>query len=711
MSSSRFQIGKFDRITIGGVAYRLDGQNEHLVRLKRLDGTDVCETFSYEELNDHRRSGRWRYDRNWFAPAGEQIDQVVHPSVSLSALNEGQRRKLAWKENICNVIREMHGDGLLRLSHRSMDENRDVIEAAVNRREIDRHHLDGRPRSGKPLPLRQLPSTTALLRDYRRYRQGGYTIKLLMPRLRRRATRPPAIKAAEELIRKCICDYASPERPTKEAVVSRTLTRLRSENEARERDGRTPLKTFSRRTLYRRIDQLDPFFVAQGRYGSAKARSLFSPSGKGLPELWPMQRIEIDEQKGDVITLFDNLTVLDHLPKGLVEELPRGRRWLCVAIDAATRCIVGLRIAEAPTSNDAVRLISMCVTDKSEYARIAGATNAWDQYGGLGTVATDAGSAFQSDRFIHAVYELGGNPFTGPLQIPEIRGRVERIFGTINTGLMPLLPGRTFRSSEARGDYDAEGNAVLTDEDLLRILILWVVDVYHQTPHTALGGKTPAERWAELAAERFVPMPPDRLTRRVATGIEATRTLSKRGILMCSNHYLNGTVANLFVHSPQRQYRVRIDPDDIGGVAILIGDKWEDAPSVAGDLDGITLDAWRRQVDALRRHSRAHAEVTREVRENALRAIRETVQQRVDQLLPGSQVTSAADLDRLEAELFAGLRWASERNEPVADEQADDLGIIIDHGHIDGPAQADGSAGEEADQGLDDDASWDLEDD
>ena len=44
---------------------------------------------------------------------------------------------------------------------------------------------------------------------------------------------------------------------------------------------------------------------------------------------------------------------------------------------------------------------------------------------------------------------------------------------------MPLLAGRTFFDTIQRGDYPSEQLACLCDDDLISILLTYVVDIYH----------------------------------------------------------------------------------------------------------------------------------------------------------------------------------------------------------------------------------------
>ena len=341
-----------------------------------------------------------------------------------------------------------------------------------------------------------------------------------------------------------------------------TASRFHEENERRQRAGLRRLHTVSQRTIERRINRLDPFTVASGRLGADRARRDFASYGSGLPRLFPMERVEIDEWQVDLISFFSALGITERIPPQVRNRLPKVRRWLCAAIDCASRCFVGLKLAQRPSSSEAVALLRMIVSDKSGVAREIGARTGWSFHGGLGVVATDAGTAFQSDEFQTAVASLHGRMEFPPVRIPELRGTIEQAFGTIAGSLMPLLSGRTFANVETRGDYDSAARAVLDDEDLLRVLLTWVIDVYHHTPHGGLRGQTPADRWHELAQERFVTEPPDAHERRTALGIPLRRTLSGRGILLFANHYDCPELREQYRGSRDRNVDVRVDPDD-----------------------------------------------------------------------------------------------------------------------------------------------------
>ncbi len=164
-----------------------------------------------------------------------------------------------------------------------------------------------------------------------------------------------------------------------------------------------------------------------------------------------------------------------------------------------------------------------------------------------------------------------------------------------------------------------------------------------------------------------MPEPPDTHTRRTALGVEVERTLTKQGIQVATNFYSCPELRDRFRHSRQRKFRVRIDPDDIGAVSVLIDRAWVDAPCVQGDVHGVTLDAWRLQLALINQRYRDQAALSRSIREETIASIRATNAQRVAQLLPGSLSVTQEQIDALERTDFTGKSWQpSISDDPVA---------------------------------------------
>ena len=305
-------------------------------------------------------------------------------------------------------------------------------------------------RGGSALTVRILPCSRTIRETYKKYCRSQRSLTGLLPRYKGGGRAFPDPEAVE-LLAECVQEYAQPDRPTKINVVQETVRRFAEENERRSAEGRRLLSCPLRRTIARSIDHLDPFHVAVMREGPDEARRKFSSYGPGLTSGFPMDRIEIDEYMVDVQTVLTSLGVAKSLPEHIRRSIPKGRRWICVAMDAATRVVLGLVVAETPSSAVAVKLLRMIVADKTAIARAIGAESGWDFHRGLGVVATDAGTAFQSDAFQAAVHALHGRLEYGPVRVPEMRGTVERFFGSLSRSLMPRLSGRTLFQPRGEG--------------------------------------------------------------------------------------------------------------------------------------------------------------------------------------------------------------------------------------------------------------------
>ena len=705
MNAPRHEYSRFDRLTIDGIFYQPDGQNDEFVRLKRLDGSDICSLFTYDDIYKLRGTSGWRLEKDWFAESASPIEAIKPPEFMTASLTPDEQEALTWLRLVFGAMDELRDSGQMALTHERVEECRSQLEALVLKREIERSNLKAKPRGGTKVAVRVFPSTSTLLRKFRTFRKAGRTMQPFVPK--RSFCRAPAFRdhESQEFLRQSVLKYATPERPNKTEIFERHRDEVEAQNIIRRMEGRAELRAYSYSTILRHINGLDPFFVNAGRLGKQKARALASSSSGGLSKLYPMQRIELDEWKVDVRTFLTRLGIIDFLPKEIVDDLPLIRRWVCVATDVATRAILGIRIAAHPSARDAVRTLAMAVSNKNDLARSVGAQANWDHYGGLCTVSCDTGPAFLSAEFQAAVTDLGGHMHFGPVGIPELRGTVERTFGTFASKFSSLLPGRTFSNAKERGDYDSDARAVLDDEDLISIIIRWIVDYYHHAPHGGLGGQTPADCWKELTRERFVPSPPDRLSRRVATGIEVERKLTKHGLRLFSNFYTSTELREHFAHSSKRKFRVRIDPEDIGGVAYFQNGKWHDAPARDADFDGISLEAWRTEFNKISKANREAAELAQEQRAEALRSIRARVQDRVEQLLPQEEAIDAESLEKLEKTLFLNKTWGP--MEPgISDEPHGRYGATIAFKDINSSAGSDVNTNQDPD-----DSGWEVEDD
>jgi putative transposase len=272
---------------------------------------------------------------------------------------------------------------------------------------------------------------------------------------------------------------------------------------------------------------------------------------------------------------------------GLTDK--KGRWWICMAIDCRTQAIVGLIHTKDPKSSAAARCLRMAVSDKSWLSEVTGAAVPWDQYANMELVSTDSGSACKATGFTHRCSDLGIQIERTIAGAPSMRGHIERAFQTLGQRLLPRLAGRTFGDVVERGDHPSEARACLQPEDLCFALVRWIVDIYHNTPQSGLGGRIPLEQWEADHREGNLPLrtAPDRRRKRLAFGLHLTRTVGTESMTVLGLRYHSPALAEHVLRKGKGIVDVRWDEEDIGAIEVCIGaDSWIPVGAVHPGFDG-----------------------------------------------------------------------------------------------------------------------------
>jgi putative transposase len=116
---------------------------------------------------------------------------------------------------------------------------------------------------------------------------------------------------------------------------------------------------------------------------------------------------------------------------------------------------------------------------------------AWRVCGLPATLYSDHGGDFTSDHIATVFADLKVQLIHSSPGKPRDRGKVERMFGTLTTELLPTLPGQI-----PPGNYGKPVNAPgLMLSQLDSAVGRYIVDTYHQRVHPETG-QSPAARWA-----------------------------------------------------------------------------------------------------------------------------------------------------------------------------------------------------------------------
>ncbi|MCX7366798.1 MAG: DDE-type integrase/transposase/recombinase [Alphaproteobacteria bacterium] len=302
--------------------------------------------------------------------------------------------------------------------------------------------------------------------------------------------------------------------------------------------------------------------------------------------------------------------------------LTDGRYSIYVVIDVFSRRMMGL-VTRTPKTTASLLLVA----------------RACEIWGIPEFLITDNGSDFVSLHFVDAIRRLGVAHVPMPPYSPEKKAFIERGIGTVQRGLMAMLPGfvghnvaqrskiearRSF--AERLGETDANLFSVaLTGSELQERLDAWLINVYARRPHAGLGGITPEVRalqGAEAHAPKFANAAAIGMLLMQPANDGGVRVVSKKGVAVGGlDYWCDGLLVG-------QRVQVRLDPADLGriylytdtnpwmfvGIAInpdVAGiDRAELASRVRATQDRMLVDA-RAQARAFRRATNLPAVVER----------------------------------------------------------------------------------------------------
>lgn len=388
----------------------------------------------------------------------------------------------------------------------------------------------------------------------------------------------------------------------REALRTRYLTRQRRSvaavcreiaRECRVRGLRPP----SRGTVLRRIAQLDPVKTASARDGGDAARALRSAGGMPPEVTGLLERVQADHTPVDVIVVDER------------HRLPIGRPYLTVAIDEASRCVVGLVVTlEAPSATSVGLCLAHAATDKRAWLERLDVQAVWPMSGKPCALYVDNAAEFKSEALRRGCEQHGIALDYRPPGRPHFGGVVERLIGTMMQ-MVHELPGTTFSDTAERGTYDSDAKASLTLRELERWLTL-AVACYHGEVHETLG-RTPSGVWAEKAAETGAPAVVTNETAFLVDFLPVIRrTLTRTGFVVDHVQYYRNALKPWIARREQLgRFVLRRDPRDISRIWVLDpeGSTYLEVPYRTLSRPPISL--WEQQAAVARLRELGRAEV------------------------------------------------------------------------------------------------------
>lgn len=367
------------------------------------------------------------------------------------------------------------------------------------------------------------------------------------------------------------------------------------------------------------------------------------------------QRLIMDGHKLQISTIAIKIAEWDQMSEKEKKEAERERLVLHASICSASMAVTGIRFAKTENKDASRATLRMSVSDKAHYAKAAGCKSDWPMAARPGSVSTDTGSAWIADEFRSSVADLRATLETAPVGLPQMRGQVERAFGTIDRGFLPNFSGRTFGNVIEKGDYDSEKHASVFSDRIGFALVRYIVDKYHHTPHAALNNMTPYDKWHELVDKYGILPPPGRDELRNIFGPTIERSLDHRGVRVAGIHYQSVKLQEYRRKVGDSFVSVKFDPEDLGRISVWVNDGWLSVPAIRGNFDGVHLDVWTEAMRDLRRRNLVQSSLSQHYVDDAIRAISAMGNLAMAHADIAAPTVSKNDLERHERELLYGF--------------------------------------------------------
>ena len=405
----------------------------------------------------------------------------------------------------------------------------------------------------------KIPSAISVLRWKRLYIDSGKDLSSLIPKHALKGnTEERYTKDIVHIVDSVIDDiYMCDERKTIQDVIDEVYARVRITNQSRTKNNQLecPEKNF----IDRKIREIPEFDRYAARYGYTAALHRFR-SSKQVPTVEkPLERVEIDHTKLDLIVIDDDTGAV------------LGRPWLTVCIDVFSRSVLGIHIGfDSPSYLSVSYCLKHAFLPKThDFSNVNKIKNTWVQYGVMRELVVDNGLEFHSQSLENTCLTLGIEIHYSARKTPWFKGKVERFFKELNNGVAHKVPGTTFSNTDSKGDYNSNKNAILRYSALQPLVNKWIVDVYHQRTHSALH-VSPEKMWRDNISDDQIPLPDDLDFLEAALSKSAIRTLTHKGIEYDRIFYNSPALAALRrFKGSSFKVDIRVNDSDIAEIIVV----------------------------------------------------------------------------------------------------------------------------------------------
>lgn len=567
-------------------------------RLRNEDDGKQEIFMSHFEIYNELDSGRSELVYGWNCPAMSRLrilfGDMPFEKYPIERQNLARyREKLIdrWDDHLLSL------DKPPQLSTKEMQEwlNGQDAQLLKEAKEAAKASANGKTRANKQITVSwfDVPSVKTFQRDYKKYHDADCNRLALIHRHHGPGQRffhadPDSIAFAVDKAR----GYLSRLRPKYSTVFQSYLSSLHVENQSRTRK----LVPVSRKKFVSLIKKFDEFDTVASRHGYKAAVRKFMKIRRQFDIVRPGQRIEIDHMKVDLITLLSEIGALSTLPDWVIDKLKEAdmlhqRIHIVAAIDVATRYILAFKASTNPKAASAVAALRMVMSDKRWVSQYVGARTPW--VGRIWPEETymDNGTEFTAGR-TEAVFRTAQVAYTRPAAgDPQRRPFIESLFHSVGPLLTSYFDGRTFNSVTEKGDYDAAGHVSIDVDELIKVFLFAILDVYHNRPHAGLGGNTPHNAWVQGTQEYEIKFPPSAPGLARIFGVAADRKIQVYGISNVGITYNNDRLQTQRRTSGQ-DVEIMYDPECAEFILAKDATGWYPVRNTIG-LDGtVTVHEW-----------------------------------------------------------------------------------------------------------------------
>ncbi|MFT8231895.1 Mu transposase C-terminal domain-containing protein [Pseudomonas guariconensis] len=240
-------------------------------------------------------------------------------------------------------------------------------------------------------------------------------------------------------------------------------------------------------TIYQRCYSIDEKERQRRRFGPRVAKQNLNPVRGSYPDPeFPNAVVQIDHTPVDVILVSEGL------------RIPIGRPYLTMSIDVETRMIGGFCLTlDPPSTTSAALCIAHAVAKKDYWLAKRDIPAEWPIYGLMQKIHVDNAAEFVGKSMRRGANEYGLIIERRPRGQPNYGPHIERAFRTFMSETHSIS-GTTFSNIQEKLNYNSEGKACFTLSELELWLTIFIVYIYHNSPHEGICDDSPINRYAEL---------------------------------------------------------------------------------------------------------------------------------------------------------------------------------------------------------------------